>query len=102
MSNSLCSVDVHCHIFNGRDLPIDAFLRKVVFADYPLAGALLEPLIFLLSQIMQKSAPTFRAELKVLNHIAGGLATLNQFTRGVEQQRKIVAAALRKLLARER
>lgn len=28
------AIDVHCHVFNASDLPIEGFLRRVVFEDY--------------------------------------------------------------------
>jgi predicted TIM-barrel fold metal-dependent hydrolase len=102
MPDPLNSIDVHCHIFNGRDLPIDKFLRNVVLVNYPsIVGDLLEPLIFLLTEIMQKSAPKFDAELKVLDGLASSkLAMRQQYANTPEQERQIVSSALKKLLAR--
>lgn len=31
---AVAAIDVHCHVFNASDLPIEGFLRRVVFEDY--------------------------------------------------------------------
>lgn len=31
-------LDVHCHVFNGSDLPIYEFITKVAFREHPLPG----------------------------------------------------------------
>src|SRR6266852_2230768 len=100
MPDLLSSIDVHCHIFNGRDLPVEGFLSKVVLVDYPppIADAL-EPLIFLLATIMHR-APTVEEELKVLDGIARRRATRGQYAQSRDQRRAIVLFALRKFLAR--
>jgi hypothetical protein len=35
----LPTIDVHCHIFNARDLPIRSFVRLIVFEGKPIGVA---------------------------------------------------------------
>lgn len=68
--------DLHCHIFNADDLPIEGFVRKVVipsskelqtqFKGYP--GAFIA-LIKIVSQMMKEAAPTAVEEIQFLNRI---------------------------------
>ncbi len=63
------AVDIHNHIFNGRDVPATGFIRQVVLrdADAPVtSGGLLESLIKLLALIMLSGTPTPEQELKSL------------------------------------
>ena len=73
-------VDVHCHIFNSRDLPITQFVRQVLLVDYPLLGNLLEPAVAFFAYIMDSGiAPTADDEIKKLNEIHAGRTTLRAF-----------------------
>ncbi len=63
------AVDIHNHIFNGRDVPATGFIRQVVLrdADAPVtSGDLLESLIKLLALIMLSGTPTSEQELENL------------------------------------
>jgi predicted TIM-barrel fold metal-dependent hydrolase len=75
-------IDVHCHIFNADDLPVQGFIRKVVvprfartnqlvatFQGYP--GAL-EALVRALAVQMRTGAPKSTAELAMLDAIDAG------------------------------
>lgn len=69
--------DLHCHIFNADDLPIEGFVRKVVipssnelrsqFRNFPDAFI---ALIRVMSQMMKEAAPTAVEEIQFINRIA--------------------------------
>src|SRR5882724_7709010 len=59
------TIDVHCHIFNARDLPIRNFVRIIVFEGRP-AGVALDPLVAFLSFIMDQQSPTAADELAAI------------------------------------
>jgi predicted TIM-barrel fold metal-dependent hydrolase len=63
------AIDVHCHIFNARDIPIRNFVMMVAFEKYPLLN-ILDPLVILLSFVMDSFAPTAAQELAVIHHAA--------------------------------
>jgi predicted TIM-barrel fold metal-dependent hydrolase len=59
------SVDVHCHVFNARDVPVRRFVELVYLEKYP-GGWLLDPIIDFIELIMRSGAPTTRQEIDEL------------------------------------
>ena len=70
-------IDVHCHVFNAADLPIEGFARRILvpksvqtneliarFADYP--GAL-EALVHAITVQVQRAAPDMRTEIDTID-----------------------------------
>ena len=70
-------IDVHCHVFNAADLPIEGFARKVMvpktvhtnelvarFAEYP--GAL-EALVHAIAVQVRRGAPTPQDEIDAID-----------------------------------
>ena len=66
----LPTIDVHCHIFNARDLPIRSFVRLIVFEGKPI-GVGLDPLVTFLSFIMDQNSPTATDELAAIAVLSG-------------------------------
>src|SRR5947208_14804071 len=60
------AIDVHCHVFNARDLPIASFVLDVVLEGQPVGGLPLVPLVTLVSLIMNRSAWSPQRELREL------------------------------------
>lgn len=60
------AIDVHCHVFNARDLPIASFVLDVVLEGKPLGGLPLVPLVTLVSLVMNRSAWSPQRELRAL------------------------------------
>ncbi len=60
------SVDVHTHIFNGRDIPIAAFLTKIVAPEHA-NGNLTQQFALKLERMVYKLAPTADKEIARLN-----------------------------------
>ncbi|WP_342238120.1 amidohydrolase family protein [Inquilinus sp. OTU3971] len=60
------AIDVHCHVFNARDLPIASFVLDVVLEGKPLSGLPLVPLVTLVSLVMNRSAWSPQRELREL------------------------------------
>lgn len=61
------AIDVHCHVFNARDLPIASFVLDVVLEGQPVGGLPLIPLVTLVSLIMNRSAWSPQRELRDLD-----------------------------------
>lgn len=64
------AVDIHTHIFNGRDLPVTGFLRQVVLRspDGPIERKYLtESFLKLVSLILLSGTPSPERELRQLN-----------------------------------
>jgi predicted TIM-barrel fold metal-dependent hydrolase len=70
-------IDVHCHVFNAADLPIEGFARRILvpksvqtnelvarFADYP--GAL-EALVHALTVQVKRGAPDMQTEIDTID-----------------------------------
>jgi hypothetical protein len=88
-------IDVHCHIFNAADLPIEGFARRILvpksvqtnelvarFADYP--GAL-EALVHALTVQVKRGAPDMQTEID----------TIDGFERNPEKNRRVHGAGKR-------
>jgi predicted TIM-barrel fold metal-dependent hydrolase len=60
-------VDVHCHNFNGDDLPVRGFIHRVQFDDAALAADLADAADYL----VQKAAPGYKREKKKLDRLLG-------------------------------
>jgi len=88
-------IDVHCHVFNAADLPIEGFARRILvpksvqtnelvawFADYP--GAL-EALVHALTVQVKRGAPDMQTEID----------TIDTFERDPEKNRRVHGAGRR-------
>jgi len=60
------AIDVHCHVFNARDLPIVGFVLDVVLEGKPLAQLALGPLVTTIALILDSSSWTAEDELAAL------------------------------------
>lgn len=59
------AIDVHMHLFNGRDVPALGFLQQVIFRDLGdgLPGAVLQPLAVLITSFLLAGTRTAAQEL---------------------------------------
>lgn len=90
------AIDVHCHLFNGTDLPVTRFLSQVVLAEHePQAEAItpqggivdptiVERLIRLLTHGLLRDAPTAVEETRYLERRTPKLQTAT--LKGARQQ----------------
>jgi hypothetical protein len=69
------TIDVHCHLFNARDIPVEPFIREVVLREYPLADVIAEPVILLAQGILELGAMSANHEAQLLRQQASGLTT---------------------------
>jgi len=58
-------IDVHCHIFNARDVPTYSFVEDV-FLENEVLRVVGAPFVLLLTQIAARSAPTYQQEKEIL------------------------------------
>ena len=65
-ATALRAIDVHCHIFNARDIPIEPFIREVVLREYPLASIATEGMIVLAQAILRLGAVSALDEAREL------------------------------------
>src|SRR6185437_8350483 len=69
-------IDVHCHIFNARDIPVVRFLEKVVLPDFlpdrlgDFDRRLLQPRAALIGHGLEELAKSYDEELRALAEIA--------------------------------
>lgn len=68
------AIDMHCHIFNGDDLPIQGFLKHAVF-EAEKDGLFRAPkaIVAFLGRVLGRGAPSARDELDRLQAEVGGL-----------------------------
>jgi len=62
-------IDIHTHIFNGRDLPVARFLRQVVAQEGPHYAAVLLPFAGTLERMVDQESPTAEQEIKRLDRL---------------------------------
>jgi predicted TIM-barrel fold metal-dependent hydrolase len=60
-------IDIHCHVFNARDLPIVGFVVTVAMEDKPIASRFLKPLIVMLALLMDSCAWPADKEAKAIS-----------------------------------
>src|ERR1700722_5278974 len=68
------AIDVHCHLFNARDIPVEPFIREVVLREYPLADVLAEPVVILAQSVLELGAMSATREAGLLRGMPGVLA----------------------------
>jgi hypothetical protein len=61
-------IDVHCHLFNGYDLPIYGLLESV-FLEQNIFGIFAEPLALWLAASIEGNSPKYKDEIDNLNHL---------------------------------
>ena len=62
------AVDAHCHVFNGRDLPVYGFLDHTAIQN-PFLQKIAAPLVLMISDSVESLAKTYTQELEALRHI---------------------------------
>lgn len=60
------AIDVHCHVFNARDLPVASFVLDVVLEGKPIGNLPLVPLVTLVALVMDLSSWPPSKELRAL------------------------------------
>jgi hypothetical protein len=65
--NISINVDIHCHMFNATDIPINGFVHHVALHDGLMSGALAD-----LAARLVSGAPGFAADKARLSGILGG------------------------------
>lgn len=60
-------VDIHCHVFNGDDLPVRGFVHRTHLSKVVLGAGLAE----LIDRLVQGGAPGYRADMARLDAILG-------------------------------
>lgn len=78
-------VDVHCHNFNGDDLPVRGFVRHVGLHDSVVSGAVAA----LLDAVVQKGAPGYAEEKARLDSLLGG-STFGDGLEGLEPAERLI------------
>jgi predicted TIM-barrel fold metal-dependent hydrolase len=93
-------VDVHCHTFNGDDIPVRGFFQHVELHDARLGSALAS----VLDSLVQGAAPDYATDLARVDAILGPSSALESAPafepQSQEQFEAEVDAALRDLQAR--
>lgn len=64
-------VDIHCHTFNGDDLPVRGFVRGVHLEDGPMGDAIAT----LVDRMVQAKAPGYEEEIRRLDTLLSPTAT---------------------------
>ncbi|MFO1028018.1 MAG: amidohydrolase family protein [Acetobacteraceae bacterium] len=60
-------IDVHCHVFNGRDLPIYEFIKKTRLSRANPGDWLISALVAFLAGTLQRRSPSVADELALLD-----------------------------------
>jgi hypothetical protein len=90
---NVTGIDVHCHVFNARDLPIPGFVVHVALENDPLANIQLGPLITFIALLLDQSAEGADQELAAVQRGEGLSAPA--VVAAPRQMQPVNAAALR-------
>ena len=74
-------VDIHCHTFNGDDLPVRGFVRGVHLEDHPLGDAVAS----LVDRLVQAKAPGYEQEVRRLDALLGAGGADEAVVSGVNE-----------------
>jgi predicted TIM-barrel fold metal-dependent hydrolase len=93
-------IDAHCHLFNGRDLPIFGLLLYTIL-QVNVFGIFAEPLALLLASYIENQAPSYDDEKDILdNHLIPNPAAIGEYKRNSEKAPEIFAEGLKRFVDR--
>jgi predicted TIM-barrel fold metal-dependent hydrolase len=91
-------IDAHCHLFNGRDLPIYGLLESVIIQQN-VFGIFAEPLAQFLAATIENNAPTYVDEVKILDgHLIPNPAAIVEYKRNSERAAEFLERGLKKFI----
>jgi hypothetical protein len=103
-------IDIHCHVFNARDLPAEGFIRKVFLreriedlkAKQPFLAKILaknpqavDVAIDIISSTLRKETPTYADEIKFLDDLEKGKVTPPKLAERQARDQKMLRQILR-------
>lgn len=91
------AVDAHCHVFNGRDLPIYGYLDKVAIQN-PVLQVIAAPLVLMITDSVVGQAKTYAEELDALQHISSGSLATAQYAQNADAFAKFVSFTINRFV----
>jgi predicted TIM-barrel fold metal-dependent hydrolase len=91
------TIDVHCHLFNGRDLPIYGLLESVIL-EQNIFGIFAEPLALWLAASIEGNSPTYQQEIKYLDHLIANSAATAVYKPNSNRVAGFLEGGLRKFI----
>lgn len=93
-------VDAHCHLFNGRDLPLFGLLYSAIL-EANVFGVYLVPLALLLTSLIEGNSPTYDDEVRILeDHLIANPSAVSEYKRNSDKAPEIFASGLKKFIDR--
>jgi len=93
-------IDAHCHLFNGRDLPIFGLLLYTIL-QVNVFGIFAVPFALLLASFIERKAPSYETEKEILdNHLIPNPSAIGEYKRNSEKAPEIFADGLKTFVDR--
>jgi predicted TIM-barrel fold metal-dependent hydrolase len=90
-------IDVHCHLYNGRDLPIYGLLESVI-VEQNIFGIFAEPLALWLAASIEGNAPTYQQEIDALDTLAQNPAAAAQYELNSNRLTEALEVGMKKFI----
>jgi|GEM_PF-4546590 len=86
-------IDVHCHLFNGQDLPVYGLLLSV-FLEQNIWGPFAEPFALWLAITIEQNSPDWRDEMDETGNLAANPALASRDKPGLDQIARFLEGGL--------
>jgi predicted TIM-barrel fold metal-dependent hydrolase len=90
-------IDVHCHLFNGYDLPIFGLLESVFIEQY-IFGALAIPFALWLAASIEGNSPDYQDELDNAHHLITNPTATVEYKRNSDQVAGFLESGMKKFI----
>jgi predicted TIM-barrel fold metal-dependent hydrolase len=91
-------VDAHCHLFNGRDLPMFGLLFSAILEEN-VFGIFAVPFATLLTSLIENKAPTYDDEIRILEgYLIPNPSSAGEYKRNSDNASEIFAEGLKKFI----
>src|SRR5262245_691486 len=90
-------IDVHCHLFNGHDLPIYGLLKSV-FLEQNIFGIFAEPFALWLAASIEGHSPTYEEENGDLDNLIANPTAIAAYRANFEQVAEFLERGLNKFI----
>jgi hypothetical protein len=92
-------IDVNCHCFNGRDMPIFGFFEHLI-EEYPFL-VFVAPFALVLARIVEDKAPSYDREIKLLRRLVRTPAAAKRVKRNSDHKQELIGRGIRNFIDKD-
>jgi predicted TIM-barrel fold metal-dependent hydrolase len=92
-------IDVHCHCFNGRDMPIVGYFEHLII-EHPFL-VFVAPFALVLARVVEDKAPSYTKERKLLLQFVHKPSKSKRVPRNSDRKQELIERGLRKFIDKD-